>query len=95
MSGDSVRLPVKVVPGSSRNCIAGWLDQTLRVRVTAPPERGKANSAVEKFITEALGLPAGSVRIIKGTSSPRKVIEIAGLAEPEVHSLLSKAAHEP
>ena len=49
------RLPVKVVPGSSKNCIAGWLGEALRVRVMAPPERGKANTAVEKVIADALG----------------------------------------
>ena len=55
----SVKLPIKVIPGSSRNCIAGWLGDTLRVRVTASPERGKANAAVESLLSETLGLPRG------------------------------------
>jgi uncharacterized protein (TIGR00251 family) len=37
---------VKVVPGSSRDQIMGWLGDPLKIKVTAPPEKGKANEAV-------------------------------------------------
>jgi hypothetical protein len=84
------RLPIKVVPGSSRNCIAGWLGEVLRVRVMAPPERGKANTAVEKVIAKALGVPNDTVNIVKGPTSPRKIVEITGLAEPEIRSRLER-----
>ena len=92
MSAVSVKLPVKVVPGSSRSGIAGWLGDTLRVRVTAPPERGKANAAVESLLSEVLGLPSGGARIVSGGSSPRKIIEIVGLSESEIRRRLSDAA---
>ena len=84
------RLPIKVVPGSSKNCIAGWLGEALRVRVMAPPERGKANIAVEKIIADALGVPNDAVNIVRGSTSPRKIVEIAGLAEPEIRSRLER-----
>ena len=84
------RLPVKVVPGSSRNCVAGWLGETLRVRVTAPPERGKANTAVEKVLAKALGVSNDAVNIVKGPTSPRKVVEIRGLPEAEIRSRLER-----
>jgi uncharacterized protein (TIGR00251 family) len=89
MSATSFKLLIKVVPGSSRGAIAGWLGDTLKVRVTAPPERGKANAAVESLLSKALGLPSGSVRITSGSSSPRKTVEIAGLSESEVRRRLS------
>jgi uncharacterized protein YggU (UPF0235/DUF167 family) len=88
MSNAPVRLSVKVVPGSSRTCIAGWLGDTLRVRVTAAPEKGKANAAVEATVASALGLPHGSARIVGGASSPRKVIEIIGVSESEIRKRL-------
>lgn len=84
-------LALKVVPGSSRSGIAGWLGDALRVKVTAVAERGKANAAVEKLLSEALGLPRGAVKIVAGTSSPRKIAEIAGLSETEVRRRLSAA----
>ena len=90
MTDTKVRLPVKVVPGSSRNCIAGWIGEALRVRVTVPPERGKANTAVEKLIAEALGLSNDAVNIVKGPTSPRKVVEITGSPESEIRSRLQQ-----
>ena len=88
---ESVKLRIKVVPGSSRTCIAGWLGDALRVRVTAPPEHGKANAAVEALLREALALPAGHVKVAAGHSSARKVVEIVGLAEAEIRRRLDDA----
>ncbi len=79
---------MKVVPGASRDEVAGWLGAALKVRVTAPPERGKANAAVEELLAEALGLPRGSVRVVAGHGSPRKSVEIAGLDEAEARRRL-------
>jgi uncharacterized protein YggU (UPF0235/DUF167 family) len=86
-----LKLPIKVVPGSSRSGIAGWLGEALRVRVTAPAEGGRANAAVEATLAQALGLPKGAARIVAGARSPWKTVEIAGLSETEVHRRLAKA----
>lgn len=83
------QLQVKVVPGSSRDCIAGWLGDALKVRVSAPPERGKANAAVEAIVAEALGVPRECVRIVAGQTSARKVLEISGLTGAEIRRRLS------
>ena len=90
-ASSSVKLPIKVVAGSSRTGIAGWLGDTLRVRVSAPAERGKANAAVEALLSEALGLPGGGARIVSGSTSPRKLVEIIGLTEAEVRRRLAGA----
>lgn len=93
MSADdatSVRLPVKVVPGSSRDGVAGWLGDALKVRVTAPPERGKANASVEKLIAEALGVPKEAVRVVAGGTSPHKTLAVSGLSAAEVRARLPR-----
>jgi hypothetical protein len=89
-----IRLLIKVVPGSSRDCIAGWLGDSLKVRVRAPAERGKANAAVEKNVAEALGVPVESVRVARGKTSARKVLEISNLSESQLYRRLPKRASQ-
>ncbi len=86
------RLQIKVVPASSRDGIAGWLGESLKVRVRAPAERGKANAAAEKVVAEALGVPRDCARVIAGWTSPQKVMEISDLSESEIRRRLSKSA---
>jgi len=88
-----MKLPLKVIPGSSRDCIAGWLDDTLKVRVKAPAEHGKANTAVEKIVANALGVSNKNALIIKGKTSARKIIEITGLSESDVYQKLSESVN--
>jgi len=71
-----MKLQIKVIPSSSKDCIAGWLDDTLKVKVRAPPDKGKANKAVIKVLEKNLDLAKGSISISSGTTSSRKVIEI-------------------
>ena len=79
-----MKLAVKVVPGAARNGIAEWLDGTLKVRVRAQPEKGKANAAVVKLLASQLGVGIRQVRIASGLTASRKVVEIDGLTEAEV-----------
>lgn len=75
-----MEIAVKVVPKSSKNEIAGELaDGTLRVRVMAAPEKGKANLALRRFLADYYGVPLSSVRIVAGETSPRKRVRIEGV----------------
>jgi len=87
----SVTLSLKVVPGASRNHIAGWLDTRLKLRVTAAPEKGKANKAVIRLLAAALGLPDSSISLVSGSNSVIKTVRIAGLTEAEVMARLDGA----
>ncbi len=73
---ENMKLQIKVVPSSSKDGIAGWLDDTLKIKVKAPPEKGKANKAVIKVLEKNLHLPKGSIEIKHGLSSSRKTLEI-------------------
>jgi len=84
----ATRLTVKVVPGASREGVAEWLGPALKVRVAAPAERGRANAALERILAEVLRLPRDRIRVLAGSTSPRKVIEITGLSEAEVRRRL-------
>ena len=73
-----MRVEIKVVPKASRNRIVGWVGDRLKVQVTAPPERGKANDAVIDVLAEAVGLSRHQIRLVAGQTSPLKTVEIDG-----------------
>lgn len=91
MDHRKIRLKVKAVPGASREEVTGWLGDSLKVRVTAPAERGEANAAIEALLAGALGLPGRSVRIVAGGSSPRKVVEVTGISVEEARRRIAEA----
>jgi len=82
-------LRIKVVPGSSRESIAGMLGDRLKVKVAAAPEAGKANAAVCQLIAETLGLKARDVTLESGHSTHEKTLRIRGVDQPTAHRLLT------
>lgn len=86
----AARIVVKVVPGASHTRVAGWLGEALKVRVAAPPEKGKANAAVVDLLASTLGVPKRRVVIVSGASAANKVIEVAGVTEIELKEKLSR-----
>jgi len=77
-------LAVKVVPGSSRQRIAGPLGDRLKVAVRKPAEKGQANRAACALVAEALGLRASDVMILGGPGRPQKDLFVRGLSAAEV-----------
>lgn len=84
----AARLDVKVVPGARRDEIAGPLGDRLKIRVSAPPEGGRANKAVCALVARALGIRASEVTVVAGHGSPEKTLRIAGRRAEEVRAAL-------
>jgi len=78
------RLSVKVVPGSSRDQIVGWLGDALKIKVMAPPEKGRANEAVVELLSMKLGISTDDIEVVSGYSSPSKVIAITGMDDEAI-----------
>jgi uncharacterized protein len=77
-------LKVKVIPRSRKSEVAGELaDGTLKVRIAAPPEKGRANEELCAFLAAHYGVPRGAVQVISGHTTPRKLVRIGG-ADPLV-----------
>ena len=85
-----VRIRVKAVPGARRDEISGPLGDRLKIRVSAPPERGKANKAIGALLADALGVRAKDVLLIAGQTSPEKSFEVAGVSPADVANRLSE-----
>jgi uncharacterized protein (TIGR00251 family) len=88
----TTRLTIKVIPGASQTKIAGLLGDALKIRIQAPPEKGKANVAVIAVLAKFLRVPAHQISIYSGATSQTKVVEIQGLSSAELASKLSTLA---
>ncbi len=71
-----VVLSVRVQPRASRNEVLQCGDGSLKVRVTAPAEGGRANRMLLEVLAEHFGVRRSCVRIISGETSRNKKIEI-------------------
>lgn len=85
---ETSRLSVRLVPRASRNEIAGFEGETLRVRVTAPPVEGRANRALVRLLAKRLGVPRGAVRVVAGQASRQKLVAVDGLGDAELRGRL-------
>jgi len=91
MTTKQARLTVRVQPGASRDEVLGFADGVLRVKVAAPPVRGRANAALLALLADLLGVSKGRLSIVKGETSRNKVIAIEGLSQEEVEGRLYSA----
>jgi uncharacterized protein (TIGR00251 family) len=82
---------VRVSPKACKGGIIGWMDDgTLKVRLVAAPEGGRANIELMRVIAEELKIPVRDVTIASGSSSTNKVLRIAGLDEDEIKRRLER-----
>jgi len=80
-------LRIKAVPGASRDTIAGVLGDRLKIRITAPPEGGKANAAIITLLARALDVPKSAVTLERGQTHAEKSIRIIGVTRDAIAAL--------
>ncbi len=74
---DRIEIYIKVIPQARKNQIVGIQGEQLKIKLTAPPVDGKANQGLIDFLTETLPIKKSQLSIIRGLTSPSKVIEIS------------------
>jgi uncharacterized protein len=83
MPEPTTRLRIRVSPGARRTELVGRQGEAWKVRVAAPPERGRANDAVLKLLAERLRIAAAKLTLVSGASARDKVVELRGLGAEE------------
>ena len=61
----------------------------LKVKVKAPPEKGRANEAVIALLADRLGIDASSIAIVSGHGSPAKVVDVDGMDAAAIRQAFS------
>lgn len=83
-----VQFAVRVIPGASKNEVAGIQDGALKIKLTAPPVEGKANRACVEFLAGLLGVRRSALEITSGEKSRKKTVTVTGLARVELEERL-------
>lgn len=68
-------LALRVTPKAASDRIA-VKDGKVRLWVTAPPDKGKANKAVIALVADALGVPKSAVEIVRGDGAREKLLRV-------------------
>ncbi|MCC7420162.1 MAG: YggU family protein [Planctomycetaceae bacterium] len=79
-----VLIPVQAQPKARRQGVVGEHAGRLKVAVTAPPDKGKANEALVEVLAEALGVKRGQVELASGATSTAKTFLVTGVARDEL-----------
>jgi uncharacterized protein (TIGR00251 family) len=84
-------LAIRVTPRARRDEIVEVLaDQTIKVRLTAPPVEGKANEALIEFLAKVLDVPRSKIEIIAGETGRDKLVSILDLASEEAQARIMR-----
>ena len=86
--GEGCVFQVRVLPRGRRNEIVGLHGDALKIRLSSPPEKGKANRALQRFLAEQLGVSPSAVAILSGYTSRQKRVRVEGVSADAVRALL-------
>jgi uncharacterized protein len=82
-------LAVRARPGARKNAVLGEQAGALKVAVTAPPEDGRANTALVEVIHDWLGLKRAQLELVGGATSRNKVFLIRGITAEALEALIA------
>ena len=86
---DQARITVHVHPNAARSQIAGFRDEVLHIKVTAPPVEGRANTELVELLSDVLQVRRSNVTIERGASGRRKIVAVSGLTREQIIRVLS------
>ncbi|MBI2412017.1 MAG: YggU family protein [Deltaproteobacteria bacterium] len=84
-----VFIRVRLQPRSSKNAVEGVQENSLKIKLTAPPVEGEANRALIEFLSDILRIRKSALSIDSGTKSREKRVRVEGLAVKEIVERLS------
>lgn len=89
---DSFVLQIHAVPNAKRTEVVGLLGDSLKIKIQAVPEGGRANRELEKFIAGTLNLNRRAVVVETGTAAREKRLRIFGIDKALALNILLASA---
>ncbi len=89
MNEVGIQLTLKVIPNAVKSEVVTFNNGVLRIKVAAPPFKGRANQEIINFMSQLLAIPKSSLHILKGHRSRNKILHIFGMTVQELLEQLS------
>ena len=86
----SATLSIRIQPRASKNAVERLADNSLKIKLTAPPVDGAANEALIRFLADRFAVARSLVEIVSGHTARNKIVRISGISDSDVERLLLK-----
>ena len=83
------KLRIRVIPNARKTEFAGYREDEIVLRLSAPAVEGKANKAAVEFVSRSLGVARSAVLLIGGERSRHKILQIVGLGRDDLERKLA------
>ncbi len=90
MMNESIKFLVR--PNSSENSVTGIYDNKIKIKINAPPEKGKANKELIDFLSHKLRVPKQDIEIIRGQFSNIKEVKIKNKSRDVIINCLTNTS---
>ena len=84
-----LELRIKVIPNAPKSMISGVENGELKIRLSAVPEKGKANEALCKYLAKVLGISGSRVKLLSGDTNRHKRVLVEGYVWEEFVRVVS------
>jgi uncharacterized protein (TIGR00251 family) len=83
-------IEIKVLPGASTNAVLGVCQGALKIGLHAPPEKGKANQEMIRFLSKVLDIKKSDISIVRGEKARHKLVAFANCTKEEFSAKFKK-----
>jgi len=90
ITGNDIKVKVKIVPGSSKSKIIGAYNNALKISIAAPPVEGKANKKCIAYLAKYFDVAKSKIEIISGQTGKNKLIKIYDISQEEFLDKIEK-----
>lgn len=86
---NGVTLTLTIQANAHKSEIIGLYNNTLKIKIKAPPVDGKANSEIVSFLSEVFRVPQKNIDILKGDKNKNKIVFVSGISTADVINRIS------
>ncbi len=70
------RIKLKIITRAKKEEIQKLSEDSYRIKILSPPEKGKANKRIIELLSKEFGVKKQDIRITSGKTSNRKIVKV-------------------